>query len=433
MNGTHNPDHRHRRRWLRWPARGRSVRARAALAAALALTPVLLGAAVAGVLLQRHELTNAVALVALEQAGTLARYTPETTTPDPTTIDRTTQNLVGEETLVQVVSADGGVIDSSAVLAGLPALLGAPDEPRVLQGRETGLVDGEEDTYLTVAVGAVGGGYVVAARSLEPVDTAAASTTRLFAAGVPLLIAVVAALSWALAGRALRPVESLTSRASEITAFELGARLPDVATGDEVEHLASTLNQMLSRLDASARAQRRFVADASHELRSPVTTIRTVMEVATKTGDDAGPVTDWDEVSSDVLLETARLERIVNGLLELARRDIHDPTPTTTPLEPVDIVDLARVELRRPRRLAISALLPDGPVLVAGDREALASVLTNLVENADRHGATHVKIEVTPAPEGVELRVTDDGRGIPADEAERGLRPFCPPRRGAGP
>lgn len=401
------------KRRQRHRVRGRSVRARAALAAVLALTPVLVGAAVAGVLVQRSELTRATALVAEEQARVVAGDIP-----DATDREAPSASLGGEETLVQVISANGSVVDASSEVDSVPALLSAPQTDQVLRGRVENLVAGEDDTYLTVAVSATDGGYVVAARSLESVDAATASTTRLFATGVPALVALVAALSWILAGRALRPVESLSSRAAQITAAGADARLPDVSTGDEVERLATTLNQMLSRLDVSARSQRQFVADASHELRSPIATIRTVVEVAATTSN-----TDWDEVSRDVLTETARLERLVTGLLVLARRDIH-AAAAGTDFETVDLAALVSDELRRPRRLDVRATSLEDPVLVRGNREALASVVTNLVDNADRHGHSLIAIELTCNEGDVDLTVSDDGGGIPDHETERVFERF---------
>lgn len=198
------------------------------------------------------------------------------------------------------------------------------------------------------------GWYVVAARSLESVDAATASTARLFAVGVPILVALMARLSWVLAGRALRPVEFLRSRASQITAAGTGARLPDAGTGDVIARLTETLNQMLERL---------------------------------------------------------------GGLLTLARRD-NQETAAVSVVEEVDLAALVRVERDRPRRLDTQAALDDGCV-VRGDPAALASIVANLLDNADRHGRSQINIALTREGGWVDLTVTDDGEGIPALETER--------------
>ncbi|MFC6345416.1 HAMP domain-containing protein, partial [Nocardioides hankookensis] len=207
----------------------------------------------------------------------------------------------GESVLVQVLDADGTVLAASHSLEGEPALVAASGSTQPTRHVLSGL-DDEEDRYLALVVTATDGRSVVAAQSLETVDNATRSTIGLLAVGDPLLVLLVALLTYVLVGRALRPVESLRAQAAEVTAADLSARLPVPTTGDEVERLSVTLNEMLARLETSVDAQRRFVADASHELRSPVATIRTLHEVA----EVAGTGADWSSVSADVLAETER-------------------------------------------------------------------------------------------------------------------------------
>jgi signal transduction histidine kinase len=167
---------------------------------------------------------------------------------------------------------------------------------------------------------------------------------------------------------------------------------------------------MLARLEASADAQARFVADASHELRSPVATIRTLNEVGA-----ARPTsTDWPAVTDEVLVEVHRLERLVDDLLLLAR-------PRTGTSREVEVVDLGLVvgeEAARARRVPVSAAIARG-VMVTGHPDRLARAVRNLLDNAERHAVAEVAVEVVAIGERGVVTVRDDGDGIPEQERER--------------
>jgi signal transduction histidine kinase len=383
-----------------------SVRARTTVAGLAVLAPVLGGAALAGVLVQGHELTRAAATVAEEQARLVARQIGADGT-GPGGVSTT----LGGDGLVQVVGPDG-VVDASSPLRDRPPLTGLPPVGGTTEAELSNVIAGEEDRYLAVGVRVADTtSYVVAVRSLESVDAATASTARLFAIGVPAVLALVAALTWLLAGRALAPVEQLRRRVSEISVAGTGVRLPAVSTRDEIGRLAETLNEMLTRLDASARGQRQFIADASHELRSPVAAIRTVMEVS------ASAPSDPDEVRADVLAETRRLEVLVDGLLALARRD----AMLGTPVPPRGLVDLADliVELgERPRRTTLEMVLDEG-VVVSGDRHALALLVGCLLDNADRHAHVRIRVSVGHHHEAATVMVCDDGDGVADEDRDR--------------
>ncbi|KQW43955.1 hypothetical protein ASC77_21410 [Nocardioides sp. Root1257] len=388
-------------------SRGRSVsvRMRTAIAASVAVAVALLIVSVAGVVHQRHQLIDGVAVVAQDQAETVAAAMADGAAPD----SAVQTPAGGESVLIQVLDADGTVLAASHSLEGEPALVDAAGVTEPTRHVLSGL-DGEEDRYLVVVAPASDGRSVLAAQSLETVDNATRSTIGLLAVGDPLLVLLVALLTYVLVGRALRPVESLRAQAAEVTAADLSARLPVPTTGDEVERLSVTLNEMLARLERSADAQRRFVADASHELRSPVATIRTLHEVADAAGDRA----DWPAVSADVLSETARLERLVADLLLLARSGSTAPPS----YELLDLSEVVRAEAGRARRVAVTCdVAPD--VLVLGNPDALARATRNLLDNAERH--THTLLEVTLTSTGTtaHLRVRDDGDGVPAADRER--------------
>jgi signal transduction histidine kinase len=199
---------------------------------------------------------------------------------------------------------------------------------------------------------------------------------------------------------------------------DLGVRVPEPPTGDEVARLARTLNEMLDRLGEADERQRRFVADASHELRTPLANIRTAMEVANRHPGRA----NWPAVAADVLVQDGRMERLVSDLLVLARSDAGHVTPRR---KDCDLADIVRAELDRTLppgvRLEAGALTPS---MVSGDPDQLARIVANLVDNALRHAASRVAVSLTPAGRWVELTVRDDGPGIPPADRQRVFERF---------
>jgi signal transduction histidine kinase len=390
------------------PTRRRpSVRLRTAVAACLALAPAVTLFSVAGVLVQRHQLTDGVALVAEEQAEGVATSLSRAGAAGGPALSRSTGN---EANLIQVIGANGQVVAATPALQGRSALLTTGDLSSGTRRTMTGLVPGESDEYIVVSAAAGHGRHVVAAQSLESVDRATSSTLGLLAVGAPMLVLLVGGLSYLLVGRALRPVERLRSDAAEITAADSTARLPPVETGDEIERLAVTLNEMLARLQTAANAQRQFVADASHELRSPIATIRTLHEVALATGPEANGAT----TSQEVLVEVSRLERLVADLLLLARPS----APPNAPFEPLDLSAVVREEAARARGVPVFAEIQPG-VLVRGHPDSLAMSVRNVLDNAERHTASRIDLRLDAEDGRAVLTVGDDGAGIPAADRER--------------
>jgi signal transduction histidine kinase len=229
--------------------------------------------------------------------------------------------------------------------------------------------------------------------------------------GTPGLIVLVGLVAWVLVGRALRPVEAIRAQVDEITATTLHRRVPVPNTHDEVARLARTMNGMLDRIEQGSARQRAFVSDASHELRSPVSTIRTELEVASADAEHA----DWPEVAQRTLGETDRLSRLVDDLLALARLDEAQGPPRRLP---VDLDDLVLEEATRTHRVPVSTAGVSA-ARVAGDGRQLAQVVRNLVDNAQRHAASQVAIALRHEDDELVLVVDDDGPGVP--EADREL------------
>jgi signal transduction histidine kinase len=250
---------------------------------------------------------------------------------------------------------------------------------------------------------------LVAERSLAEVDRSVDSVTRVLVIGVPILIGLVAALTWWLTGRALRPVEAIRAETTAITGSTIHRRVPEPETDDEIGRLARTMNSMLDRLEDASLRQRRFVSDASHELRSPVAAIRAQLEVALRKSD-----ADWPTVAAKVLAEDERLEDAVGELLELARAE------EGAPLEAVD-VDLDEIvldETRRGYRVPIDTSHVSAG-RVRGRTAQLGRAVRNLLDNAARHAQGRVAVTLARDDGNVVLVVDDDGPGVPVAERDR--------------
>jgi signal transduction histidine kinase len=264
---------------------------------------------------------------------------------------------------------------------------------------------------------------LIAQRSLGEVNRTVDSVTASLFFGVPALVAAIAALAWYLAGRALRPVESIRAEAAAITATTMHRRVPEPETSDEVGRLARTMNAMLDRLEESSTRQRQFISDASHELRSPVAAIRAQLEVALRRRGQA----DWPQVARRVLDEDARLEVAVGELLALARIEEGADVEAVD----VDLDDLVLEEAARVRPVAIdTAQVSAGRV--AGDARQLARLVRNLLDNACAHARSRVAVDVTAQAGEVRLVVDDDGAGVPPEERDRVFERFTRLDEGRG-
>lgn len=306
----------------------------------------------------------------------------------------------GDDELAQVVDErSGAVVATTDDAEGIR--LPVSDDPVTTRiDGERVLVVSEEERDQRVVVGV----------SLQPNDDTLRTVGILLVAAVPLLTIVVAVTTWLVVGRALRPVERIRTEVAAITGDRLDRRVPVPDSHDEIAALAGTMNGMLDRLDAASRAQRRFVSDASHELRSPLATIRQHAETAA-----AHPeTTSVLELAGIVSDEGLRLQGLVEALLLLARLDEGAPMRR----EEVDLDDLALAEAARLRaggtEVDTSAV---GAARVAGDPRLLAQVMRNLVDNAARHARSRVAIGVVQHAGAAVVTVQDDGAGIP--EADR--------------
>ncbi|MEU6059902.1 HAMP domain-containing sensor histidine kinase [Streptomyces sp. NPDC047097] len=400
----------------------RSVRARTSLGATLVVALALAVAGVALLAVLRGSLASQAELqanvTARSVAVQVAAGTPfgELDLPDE-----------AEEHPVQVVS-DGRVV---ALGEGIEAIEGAgsrsvqvvpvgpveegdagggvSEDVRYSTGEVT--VEGEREAYRFAAVEVkAGDGREATVYAGSAVQAAAVSGVRTaMLAALPALLVVVAGTTWLVTRRALAPVEGIRREMAAVTASaDLSRRVPEPGTHDEVARLARTTNETLAALEASVERQRRFVADASHELRSPIASLRTQLEV----GAAHPALLDLPGAVED----TVRLQGLAADLLLLARLDAGERPGQAR----VDLAALVRAEVaqrsgdRAPVRVAA-----EGAAEVSGSRAQLVRVLGNLLDNAQRHAEGEVVVEVRRDGGEVLLAVADDGAGVPEAERER--------------
>ena len=246
-------------------------------------------------------------------------------------------------------------------------------------------------------------------------EAAAAAVDRTVVVVGPIAALLVACLAWVVAGRTLRPVEAIRAELADITARNLDRRVPVPQSADEIHRLAVTTNATLDRLAVAAEQQRRFVADAAHELRSPLAGLRNDLEVAAAHPDPAG----WPAAAATALRSAKRLQALTDDLLMLARTE--HPATTVHPIDLGELVceQVAEREYLNPTGPRFTADGPATPVEVLGEEPLLGRLLRNLLDNAARHAERTVTVSLRPDRDSVTLEVADDGPGIPAADRER--------------
>ena len=322
--------------------------------------------------------------------------------------------LPGEESaFVQVVDETGAVIASTGNIDGEPAVSSVKPSgtmPLVL----TIPIDplDQADAMRVIALNTTTDAGVVTVytgESLQNADDTTAAVITVLAVGLPLLVVIVAAVTWWAVGRTLRPVRRITRTMADITASDLHRRVPLPDTRDEIGELAVTVNETLARLDSSVEQQRRFVADASHELRGPLAALRADLEISVTHPER----TAWHDVARDTLSDVERLQHLTEDLLLLARLDSHQKRPH----QQVDLAEIAAEAAGGIRRndVDVNVLGADSSAIVDGDPEQLHRMMRNLVHNAEEHAEHRITITLTKQAATVQLQVADDGPGVPAE------------------
>jgi signal transduction histidine kinase len=399
----------------RAPARPRrfvpaTLRARVTAVAALAVFAVLSAAGVGLVVAQRTALIDTVDEHLDQQADVVER---ELEAGRPVRAG----DLPSEDVLVEIVAPDGRRIAASE---GLDDPLPRGQAPDVIDTVD--LPDGEAARLLERDVD---GTTVLLAGNLDDLSDSTAALAGSLLVAAPLISAVLAVVVWWAVGLALRPVEDIRARVDSISASRLDRRVPEPDAPREIARLARTMNAMLGRLQTSSDQQRRFVADASHELRSPLARMRAELEVDAAHPESADPAA----TAASVFAETVGVQRLVEDLLLLARGDAG--ALAVSPERWVDLDDVVETAVgsRRPAggpRVDTAAVRP---VQVSGDRAQLERLVGNLLDNAVRHARDTVTIALTEetgdgSDSTAVLVVADDGPGIAPEDRERVFERF---------
>ncbi|MBB5168431.1 signal transduction histidine kinase [Mycobacterium sp. AZCC_0083] len=388
-----------------------TVRTRTTVAATMVVTLCLMLAGGALLMVLFQSLATSAKSTA---DGRAAQIVEQLRTEPASDLDRAMLATDAQVGMVQVVDRSGKIIVASA---GSPA---APvSSAQIPPGSRTSLgriaLSADNDFWVT-GVGTqtpAGPVTVLVGADREPVETVATTVAGLLAIGGPIVVALVAFGTYRLVGAALQPVERIRARVSSVTSGKLDERIPVPAVDDEVGRLAVTMNDMLDRLESGQTAQRRFVSDASHELRSPLSTIIAALELA----HGRPEFLDQEVIDESLLPEAHRMRRLVEDLLLLARADEHRDVQVAID---VDLDDIVYAEADRVRAITDLRVATEiRHVRVSGDQRTLSRLVRNLVDNAIRHAHSSIRLECAQVAARAQVVVADDGLGVPVAERRR--------------
>lgn len=335
--------------------------------------------------------------------------------------DSALANSDREDRFAQVLVADGSVLFATDNVAGAPPLADLPAGRQEASTRSD--LPLEDDAYRVLIRRfdlEAGPRYVVVGENIDDVTDGIRALMATLALVFPAATIVLAGVVWWLVGRTLRPVEEIRREVESIGLTELDRRVPTPGSGDEIDRLADTMNDMLARLEASAAVQRRFVADVSHELRTPLTRLRTALEV-----DLAHTDSDFESTCRAALGDAIDMQALVDDLLFLARRDSGRDDVRYEAVD-LDVVVDEEVRLARAESEVTIDMSAVSAAVVRGEARQLARLVRNLLSNAVRHasGVVLVALDEDDDVGEVVLSVDDDGVGIPPDEHVRVFERF---------
>jgi signal transduction histidine kinase len=320
---------------------------------------------------------------------------------------------------IQVIAPDDRVVVRSESAPKTPLLPTTEFDRNLRRGMPDDAVANDDMRVSGQRVNTPSGDYtVLVGGGSEAVEATARTVALLLACGAPIIVAVAAGASYWLVRRSLQSVGKIRKRVAEISTSDLAERVPVPTSHDEISALAVTMNEMLARLEAGHNAQQRFVGDASHELRSPLATIISGLEVA-----EAHPeLLDTELAVNTLLPEAQRMSTLIEDLLLLARADEQS---LVLHKQDVALDDLAEVEAARARREVRCTIHTDiCPARVTGDPAAMSRMIRNLVDNAVRHANSLIAIEVSSRNGTAKLSISDDGPGIAPAERTRVFERF---------
>lgn len=336
------------------------------------------------------------------------------------------ERLIGQagERLAQVYRPDGAVAASTRALAGV-RLLDPAAVAAVAAGSPSSFTKdhlrGQDDGARVRAFALVDGRVAAIAEGRDDRERALHRLATILAITLPGALVAASAAGYLVARSALRPVEEMRARADEIGAGDLGQRLPEPGTRDELARLATTLNGLLGRLEGAVEHERRVVGDASHELRTPVSVLTTRLDVALRQDLDADGLREVLEAARG---DARRLSRLADDLLVLARAD-----QGRLPLRPVplEVHELLRAARERHAATGPEVVVREevaGGAVVLADAARTDQVLDNLLVNALTHGAGPVELWARTDPAGIAISVRDHGPGYPPAFLPRAFERF---------
>jgi signal transduction histidine kinase len=432
---------------VRWWRR-RGLRARVTLIAALGLLVALIAGDLLLLNTLRVSLTRSVDDSARSGATEVAALINARELPNPVPVAAGTVTI-------QVLGPSGRIVNVSLDADRIVPVVPPSQAAALADGDSAVLVHGapfDMPSLLRVAVvRAANGDLVIAAVPYSSAADSLQVVAHALIFGTPVLFIVFAGAMWFAVGSTLRPIDLLRRGAARVTGTGVPADLPVPEARDEVRSLALTLNDMLSRLTSAQQRQRSLVSDTAHELRSPIASIRTQLEVAL----DHPVGQDWASTGRDVLADTLRLSRLTEDLLLLARLDEQaDHGDVGRHGEPVDLRELVCSVVARysdaPVPVTVAPFDAGGPTgadgttspgpgadlvdcdkidptsrPVTGNRDRLDRMLVNLIDNAIRYAKSSVAVSVGQTDSWAVLAVTDDGPGIPEPDRERAFDRFA--------
>jgi signal transduction histidine kinase len=276
---------------------------------------------------------------------------------------------------------------------------------------------GDEDEPAILLAAPAGTRVVVVGASLEDRNDALDKLDNLLLLGLPIALLISAAAGFVVAGRGLAPIDRIRVRAQRIEADDLTLRVPEPAADDELRRLAQTLNALLARLEAAFRRERAFVADAGHELRTPLSALKSELELARRPGRSEA---ELRAALGSAAEETERLIRLAEDLLTVARMESGELPVRPAPLDVRELLE--RVAGRQPTAVAVDC--PDELTLTA-DPLRMEQALGNLLDNAQRHGSEPISMTAEPQPSGcLRIGVRDHGPGLAPGLRDRAFERF---------
>jgi signal transduction histidine kinase len=341
----------------------------------------------------------------------------QTSSPDhlDNALMTTTQRIVA----IQLVGPNGDVLERVGAAPVTPLVPVNHFDYNLLRGMSDDAVADDDMRVSGQRVNTAHGVYtVIVGGGSEAVEATARTVALLLACGAPIIVGVAAAASYRLVRRSLQSVDAIRSRVAEISASDLAERVPVPASSDEISALAVTMNEMLARIEAGHRAQQRFVGDASHELRSPLTTIISGLEAA----EDHPELLNKGLASETLLPEAHRMRTLIDDLLLLARADEQRLVMRT---KEVSVSEVAEAEVARARHdasRAIHSMIT--PARINGDSAAISRVIRNLLDNAVRHATSRVEVCVGNRGREAIIAISDDGPGIAPEDRLRVFERF---------